>query len=247
MDGSAFIKETEFKLLEIDAFLRLVVFSYYQLVKDSKVYRRAEILETIKRVTESEDAHNEIEDYLCDDLVDNYIRPNKHLFGLQYYAVNTGVKESKENVKIGILDLKFELCTLAKDHYYVFEAKRIDKYSVKQNYYIDHGIQRFTKRTYYPESNVTVAGMIGFVEVDLTKFPKGKAVIADIYKKLGTRLSSKTHIKTNRPLEIYHLKDSDSKEVNDFEHSYVSGHLRNDNVPFTIHHLLLDYYEILEN
>src|ERR1700748_1677605 len=95
MNGANFRKTTQYRLQGIDDFLHLIVYSYHLLLRDKKTYSRAGILQTIKDVTNSTNPHNEIEDYLCDDLIDKYIRPNKHLFRLQYYAVDAGVKESK--------------------------------------------------------------------------------------------------------------------------------------------------------
>jgi hypothetical protein len=169
------------------------------------------------------------------------------LFGLQYYAVDAGVKESKTNVKLGILDLKFQLSTLTQNNYYAFEAKRINKYADRQDYYIDHGIQRFVNRKYYPESNVTTAGMIGFVEVDAKVNKNGQASLNEVATKLADRLKSKRHITTQKYFEFYELKHNLHSDINHFKHSYVSSHIRTDKVPITIHHLLLDYYSLLLN
>ena len=248
MDGAEFIKSTDGRSFYIEACLKSIIYGYNLLASSNVTYSRASIQKKIRTVLNSENSLNEIEDYLCDDLIANYVKPNKHLFGLENFAINTGVRESFENVKVGVIDIKFELPTLWKNHYYIFEAKRLDKYSQKQQYYIEEGIGRFTNGHYYAESNIVVAGMIGFIEVDLKKYKKGRASISSIKDLLNKRIDKNTMIKTLQNLQFFYLKDDGHSVIGLFRNSYLSKHTRSkDSHEILIHHLFLDYYDILFN
>ncbi|HMU47547.1 MAG TPA: hypothetical protein PKC72_14330 [Chitinophagaceae bacterium] len=248
MNGIEFIEATDGKAFYIEACLKSIIYGYIKLLDSKKSYSRSSIQATIRKITGSNKSLNEIEDYLSDDLINNYVKPCKHIFGLKDFAVNTGIRETKENVKTGILDIKFELPSLLKNHYYIFEAKRIDKYSAKQHYYINHGIARFTNGQYYPESEIVAAGMLGFVETDLTKNPKGKTSINNIQAGLNKKLDSHGTISTSQKLATIILADDTYPEIEKFKFSYLSHHKRQrDNTTLRIYHLLLDYYDILQN
>jgi hypothetical protein len=148
--------------------LNLIVYAYEQIKKDKldRPYSRCSIYETISEVRKSNKSHNEIEDFLRNDMVDNYLKRLRHLFKLDLFSIQSGVEEFKKNVRIGIVDIKFELisdCNMDGTSF-VFECKRINKYA----------------------------------------------------------------------------------EVSNFKYSYLSKHIRSkDNKEISIHHLLLDYYDIL--
>lgn len=248
MNGEEFIQATDGKSYYIEACLKSLIYGYVQLLNSKKTYSRAAIHKQIKKTLGSDNSHNEIEDFLSDDLISNYVKPIKHLFGLENFAINTGVRESLSNVKVGVLDVKFELPTLLKNHYFIFEAKRLDKYSVKQDYYVKQGVVRFTSGTYYPESHIQSAGMIGFVEVDLVKYPKGRSSLLSIKNSLNKRIKQAGGLTTTMELNNQMLQDNGYAEISSFSHVYVSKHTRTkDGSEITIHHLLFDYYDVLQN
>lgn len=248
MNAIEFITATDGKSFYIESFLKSIIYGYDKLISSSKTYSRSKIHETIKRVQKSDKAHNEIEDYLCTDLINNYVKPNLGLFGLENLQVNVGVRETKENVTVGHLDVKFQVPSLSNDDYYAFEAKRLDKNSGKQKYYINHGIARFTKRIYYPETNTIVAGMIGFVEIDFTKTPKGRVAIDEIKDSVNSLINTHTKITTTQLLSPF-LLDADSLINDDYcKYIYLSKHSRDDdNEELKIYHVMLDYYDTLVN
>jgi hypothetical protein len=110
--------------------LNLIVYAYEQIKKDKSAhpYSRHLIHETILGVRQSRSSHIEIEDYLKYDMVNNYLKGLKKLFNLDYFSIQAGVEESKQNVKIGIVDIKFELISAVnlEGTYFVFECKRIN-------------------------------------------------------------------------------------------------------------------------
>jgi hypothetical protein len=124
----------------------------------------------------------------------------------------------------------------------------LDKNQTKQKYYIDGGIERFTKRIYYPETDTIVAGMIGFVEIDLSKTKAGRVDLSLIKDALNKLIISHTPINTTQKLMDFKLADGTYKLIDDFKFSYFSKHIRDDDKQeLTIHHLFLDYYDLLLN
>jgi hypothetical protein len=248
MDGLEFIQATDGRQYYIESFLKTIIYGYYELVASNATYSRDEIHKKVKKIQGSEDAHNEIEDFLCTDLVTRYVKPNLRLFGLENLVVDNGVRETKENVTVGHLDIKFQVPSLSNNHYYAFEAKRLDKNSTKQKYYITGGIERFTKRTYYPETDTVVAGMVGFVEIDFVKSKKGRVELSVIKDSINKLIESYKPITTSQKLLDYELIDGIHHVINGYKFSYFSKHMRNDdNRELTIYHLFLDYYDILLN
>lgn len=244
MNADEFIKHTDRRLYYAESCIKSILYGYQQLLKSNESYSRNAILNTIRQVQQSDKSLNEIEDYLCDDLVIKYIRPNKHLFGLEYFTINTGVRETKSNVKIGIIDIKFELSSLVNNNYYVFEAKRLNKYSPSQQYYITGGIKRFIDRIYYSESNNHIAGMVAFVEVDQNKFPKGKVPIEGIIDSINNKIKNNKAVVTTQLLNKHKV----SVEYEDFQTTYISKHMRQkDGIEMIIYHVILDYYDLLKN
>jgi hypothetical protein len=247
MDGIEFIKATDGKQYYIESFLKTIIYGYHLLVSEKKTYLRKDIHELIKVVSKSNDAYNEIEDFLCTELVKNYVKPNLHLFGLENLVVNVGVRETNKSVTVGHLDIKFEVPSLESNHYYAFEAKRIDKNKAKQDYYINGGIERFTTRKYYPETDTVVAGMIGFVEIDLTP-PKGQIDPDEIKDSLNKKIAGYGKIETTQKLIEYDIPGTGIPPRESFKYMYHSKHIRDDDMQeLSIYHLFLDYYNILLN
>lgn len=249
MNGLEFIAATDRKPFYLEAFLKSILYGYFLLVENKQTYSVAEILEIQKRIHKTESPHNELEDYLCTDLIAKFVRPNMHLFGLTDWVVNNGVRETKENITVGHLDVKFEMPSLLGDRYYIFEAKRLDKNKRKQKYYITDGIGRFTERKYYPEVDTVVAGMIGFIELDLTakRTPKRLGIV-EIKKAINALIQNTASIKTTQYLQDYKINDTSNLNINNFNYLYLSKHLRDDDAQeLSIYHLFLDYYDILGN
>ena len=151
----------------------LVGHSYSELKKEKykDKYSRKEILNKHIQFKGNKGAKTklELEDYLRNDLLKNYINNNKSKFNLEYFHFEPGVDEIKDGVTIGSLDIKVLLPTnnsLSGDEYFAIECKRINKLARTKNYYIDHGINRFLTRQYYPESNSKIAFMLSFMECE---------------------------------------------------------------------------------
>lgn len=254
MNGIEFIKATDGKQYYMDSFLKTIIYGYECLINKGIVYSRSDIHKTIKTVQKSNVAHNEIEDYLCTDLVNKYIKPNLGLFGLQNIVVDNGVRETKNNVTTGHLDIKFQVPSLSENHYYAFEAKRLDKSLSRKRYYLNGGIQRFTDRTYYPETTTVLAGMIGFVEVEMKKSKSGQMVesknarvpLIKIKDDINHLIKSQKTFVTTQCLTPYSISDINYACVQNFGHLYLSKHTRDDDkAELKIYHLFFDYYSIL--
>ncbi|OUD34779.1 hypothetical protein [Flavobacterium sp. FPG59] len=246
MDGTQFILATDGRQYYIESFLKSIVFGYYTLVDSKKQYSRKTVHEIVKEISKSDKAYNEIEDYLCTELINKYVKPNLHLFGLEGLVVDVGVRETKDSVTVGHLDVKFQVPSLAANHYYAFEAKRLDKNKSKQKYYISGGIKRFTGHKYYPETDTIVAGMIGFVEIESLKI-KSRENLDLIKDSLNNHISSTT-ITTTQLLTKFKLDDESYSRVDRFKYIYKSKHTRDtDHQELSIYHIFLDYYDILLN
>jgi hypothetical protein len=230
--------------------LNLIVYAYQQIKKDKKgqPYSRRLIYETILKVRESSKSHYEVEDYLRNDLVKNYLKKYRKLFNLDYFSIQAGVEESKQNVKTGIVDIRFEYTSASRMDgiAFIFECKRINKYAKTQNAYIKDGMMRFVSGQYYPEDRMWLAGMIAFVEVDLDKNPGGHLPIDQIAVLLQQKINKGNGLKTSYKFSPFQLSHRKYSEISNFKYSYLSKHIRDeDNREISIHHLLLDYYDIL--
>ena len=176
-------EETDYYFKQI---LKLIIYGYEQVKKDrkKKPYSRKEIYEIIKEVREKEKVHFEIEDYLRNDLVKQYLNDFKNDFELSTFLILSGSEEFKCNVKIGIVDIRFVSfsATSLDNTGFILECKRLNKFSEMLKSYIEGGMMRFITKQYYAESDVTLAGMIAFVEVDLVKHKDGFMPINEIEK-----------------------------------------------------------------
>jgi len=102
---------------------------------------------------------------------------------------------------------------------------------------------RFILRQY----DVTIAGMIAFVEVDTAKHKNGFMPIDEIAKQLKSTIDTyKNILNTTQGLLSYPLNGQKFEGISDFHNSYWTKHIRNDDcIEINVHHLLLDYYDIL--
>lgn len=231
--------------------LHLIVYAYLQIKRDKSQhpYSRRSIHENTKRIRHSSESLNEIENYLRNDMVNNYLKESKKLFKLDYFTIQPGAEESKQNIGIGIADIKFECASAVSmsGTAFLFECKRLNKYAGPQQAYIKDGMMRFVSRQYYAESRMTLAGMIAFVEADLEKKPNGRLPVDQVADLLRQNIDDQNDtLKTTVKLSPHKLTHRTYSEVSDFKYSYLSKHIRSeDNREITIHHLLLDYYEIL--
>ena len=251
MNAYPFVNEvegTEDKYFYFQSFLKLIVYGYYQLRNSGEPYSRSYIHKQAKAKSNNPDAKNPIEDYLRNDLVSKYLNPNRHKFYLHDFLFVSGMEEYSGNILTGRLDIAVISPFLTADNiYFVFECKRLNKYEDSQNNYIKKGMERFTSRQYYSETEVNIAGMIAFVEIDAEKQKGGVVPVGRIAVQLKKKIDSfKDLLKTTQTLQAYKLEDQRYKEISDFKQSYLSKHIRSaDKVEISIHHLLLDYYDIL--
>ncbi len=231
--------------------LKLVVYGYSQIKKEKskKPYSRKEIHRTIKEVQGSDNAYFQLEDFLRNDIVNNYLKKIRHKFMLTNFSIQPGSEESKQDVRTGIVDIRFENISASTldGTGFIFECKRLNKYAGYQKAYIEEGMMRFVKRRYYPETGTTLAGMIAFVEVDIVRHKDGFEPVDKVAVRLRERIDlNKDLLRTTDTLSFYRLEDVKYPEISSFKYSYLTKHNRiGSNVGITIHHLLLDYYDIL--
>lgn len=231
--------------------LNLIVYAYLEIKRDKSQlpYSRRFIHKTTLLIRQSNRSHSEIEDYLRNDMVNKYLKKLQMLFKLDYFTIQAGVEESKQNVGIGRVDIKFECASAGSmgGTAFIFECKRLNRYAESQKAYIKDGMMRFVSRQYYAESLMALAGMIAFVEVDIEKYPNGRLPVDQVADLLKKKIDDQNDIlKTKEKLSPHKLTHKKYSEVSDFKYSYLSKHKRSeDNREISIHHLLLDYYEIL--
>lgn len=111
----------------------------------------------------------ELEDFLRNDLIQNYLKIYKTKFNLSHFYFEPGVDEINDGVSTGSLDIKviFPNKSLESgEEYLAIECKRINKLLKKKRYYLDDGLKRFITRQYYPQSDNKVAWMLSFMECE---------------------------------------------------------------------------------
>jgi len=221
--------------------LHLIVYGYLQLEK-SKTYSRKEIQSIATSVRGKEAKIVELEDFLRNDLVTNYIEPNRPLFGLKYYQFNSGVEEFSNNIKTGILDIKVSSPLLNGNTYFIFECKRLNKTIIDN--YIKEGVSRFVMGQYYPNNQNPIAGMISFLEsIDIKNRIDCISAFSSIEKVL---LKYKDEINLNGSFLQYKLECNNFKDIEDYKYTFVSMHTRSTNtLPIDIFHLVLDYNHLI--
>lgn len=89
--------------------------------------------------------------------------------------------------------------------------------------------------------------MVAFVEVDSVKYKNGFMPVNELAEELKNKIDKyKKILSTTQEFLLYPLGDQNFKEISDCQYSYWTKHIRNDDyVGINIHHLLLDYYDIL--
>lgn len=224
--------------------LELIIYGYSQLKNRGLKVSRSELLKEmmlIRNKKENKKTSLDLEDYIRNVLVNEYIEPNRKTFGLNNFKFYCGVDELYENIRTGILDIKVCSSSLDEDIYYIFECKRLNKKIIYD--YIHEGVARFTNdKKYYPSTNTCLSGMISFLESE----DKNKILNAcDVYSALYTHLEKhKEAIKLLNNLKVIKLI-SDYKEVSNFDNIYYSNHKRNDKPNILIYHIVLDYNDIV--
>lgn len=234
-----------------DQALKLIIYSYSRLKKDKtkKPYSRRAIHQVIKEVQGNPGAHFQLEDFLRNDLVDTYLKRLRHRFNLSHFSIQPGSEEATKNVRTGIVDIRFEnvSATTLDGTGFIFECKRLNKYAEYQKAYIEEGMLRFVNGKYDAGACTAVAGMIAFVEVDFVNHKDAFEPIDRIATQLKSRIDlAKNLLKTTRELLSYSFGYCKVPEISEFKYSYLSKHTRScDNFEIAVHHLLLDYYDIL--
>lgn len=231
--------------------LNLIIYSYIQIKRDKteQPYSRCSIHKTTLSVRGSSSNHIEIEDYLRNDLINNYLKRLRHKFLLSNFSIQAGSEESQKNVKTGIVDIRFEniSATSMDGTGFIFECKRLNKYADSLNAYIEDGMMRFVSGQYYPESGMIVAGMIAFVEVDLKKKPNGYLPVNELAILLQNKISlKKKNLRISHEFTQIRFPPKENREITNFNCIYLSKHCRPENrKQISIYHLLFDYYQIL--
>lgn len=226
----------------------LLGYSYSELKKEkgANKYSRQKIREKHVRFKGKKGAKTklELEDYLRNDLLKNYIDNNKSKFELEYFHFVPGADEVKEGVTIGSLDIKVLLPTnnsLSDNEYFAIECKRVNKLAKTKSYYIDHGVKRFLSRQYYPETNSKVAMMLSFMECEKpTQKEDSKSIVVSFNDLLNKNYKSNIlHCIGDKELDV----KIDQKYNIDIYNSYFK---RNDGSDIQIYHIFLDYYDLIK-
>jgi hypothetical protein len=223
--------------------LHIIIYGYLLLEK-SKKYSRNDIKDKASLIRGKKAKSVELEDFLRNDLVTNFIEPNRKLFGLKYYLFQSGVEEFSNNIKTGILDIKVCSPLLNGDTYFIFECKRLNKSIIDK--YVKEGVARFISKQYYPNSETNIAGMISFLE---STDPKNEIKCDSSFDIINTLLEKyKNETKLISSLQRYKITCNDYKEIEEFEYTFISRHNR---ITYTstidIYHVVLDYNHLISN
>lgn len=226
---------------KFDSCINAIVHGYKVLEKE-RIYSRQEIKDIATKVRGKEAKAVELEDFLRNDLVVNYIEPYRSLFDLKHYIFQSGVEEFSNNIKTGILDIKVCSPSMNGDIYYIFECKRLNKKIADK--YITEGVTRFIKEQYYPETEIPVAGMISFLE---SKDVNNKINSVDSFMSLNHLLKKhSSDISIIETLNHYQIKCPDNQELEKFQFIYKSVHMRAiRKIPILIAHIILDYNHLI--
>lgn len=223
--------------------VNLFCYSYSELrqAKSDIPYSRLGIHELMRK-RKGNKTNLELEDFLRNDLVKNYIEKNKKMFNLDYFLFILGVEELDGNISTGNLDIKIMIpsnFSLSSSNYLVCECKRINKLKKTKDYYIKGGIERFVNRKYYPNQNINLSIMIGFNESESTSSYEN---VENIVYSLNELIKDKNYTKKQ-------LKDSNSRFNNGVEGADVFDSVFNriDDNEIKILHLFLDYNSIISN
>ncbi|MBX2963962.1 MAG: hypothetical protein KF687_15730 [Cyclobacteriaceae bacterium] len=219
--------------------VNLIVYAYLNLVASGKTYSRSQIEQIVGVVKKRKLVKRlPLEDYLRNDLVKTFVDPNKHLFDLDLYSFVPGVEEQNGNVATGILDIKV-FSPLLDNSYFIFECKRVNHQLLDK--YVAEGIVRFVNRQYYPKGNISLAGMIAFLESSESKHEITVNISFDIFEELLNRFRHQVNFQGSLTRKTLNC---DRKQVKKFNSVYESTHGRTGG-PINIFHLVFDYNNIV--
>jgi hypothetical protein len=183
----------------------------------------------------------ELEDFLRNDLIQNYLKIYKTKFNLSHFYFEPGVDEIDDGVSTGSLDIKviFPNKSLESgEEYLAIECKRINKLLKKKRYYLDDGLKRFITRQYYPQSDNKVAWMLSFMECEKDSQRQNPKEIISHFNEL-LKASYKKNIVKEIGKEV-NLNIDPTLEV------FNSVIERNDKTELIVYHVFLDYYDLIE-
>ncbi len=224
-----------------DSCVNLIVYAYSQ-IQSGTPYSRNSLKSLTSKVRGRATKRLELEDYLRNDLVAKYINPNRVRFNLGNYLFISGAEEFYQNIKIGILDIKVCSPLLDGSIYYVFECKRMN--AALADKYVTEGVVRFLDGQYYPNSDVSVAGMISFLEAETPSDQMDISSSFVSYQDLLTRHGDL--LNTKEPLAKHKLSCDISPYVNAFEFVYQSTHGRSKGkADIEVYHIVLDYNSLV--
>lgn len=245
MKGVTQFVEKNFKSpdLTFENCLHAIVYAFKLLEKD-KTYSRKKILSETTRVRGKNAKVVELEDYLRNDLVKNFIEPNLKNFYLQNYLFIPGADEISDNIRTGILDIKVCSPSFNGNVYYIFECKRFNKSLIKG--YLNDGVKRFITSQYYPNSITPLAGMVSFLE---STELKNKINIQNAFTELNSAMNtSKKELGLIGKLSTHKLSCKKYKVVTDYEYIFKSKHKRNKiKVNIELFHVMLDYNDLIND
>lgn len=215
MDSSVFIRDAAYYLDEFHRTLQLFVFSYEKMLFSESFNLQ------------------EHEDNLRNLLVKKYLKEYKKEFDVSHLIFLCGmdsIAEDDEYKTLGRIDINIvNAGNLGnEDLIFVFECKRLDGYSSKNNEYIDNGLCRFIEGKY--SRDMPFAGMVGFIQ----GFKNG-CNANDLIDDVKNILKKHKTIKTIQNLTFYSIKKT-------FEYSYRSRHGRDKRLPaIDLYHLFFDF------
>ncbi|WP_421921157.1 hypothetical protein [Marinifilum sp.] len=226
---------------KFDSCINAIIYGYKLLEKDQS-YSREEIKNTATKVRGKVAKSVELEDFLRNDLIVNYIEPYRSFFDLKHYLFQSGVEEFSSNIKTGILDIKVCSPLLNGDAYFIFECKRFNKKIADK--YITEGVLRFINEQYYPETNTPVAGMISFLE---SSDDRNEISASNSYDAIQYLLEKyENDVNLIAELNRYHINCPNKKEIEEYQFIYKSVHKRViRNYPILIAHIVLDYNHLI--
>ncbi len=208
-------------------------------------FSRADILEKhkAKKGKAGSKTKLELEDYLRNDLVQNYLTIYKTKFNLDHFHFIAGADEINDGVTTGSLDIKVifpNKSLLSGEEYLAIECKRINKLLKKKKYYINDGVNRFITRQYYPEANTKVAWMLSFMECDKDSQRQNPIDIIQDFNKLLQDTYKKNVIDNIGDKEI-------GLNIDPTVNVFNSLIRRNDSTELIVYHIFLDYYDLIED
>lgn len=243
MKGAERFVEKNFKgnISVFESCMHSIVYGYLLLSK-SKSYSRKKILSQQSSVRGKKNYVVELEDFLRNDLVNNFIEPNLRLFDLENYLFIPGAEESFKNVKTGVLDIKVCSPSFRGSVYYIFECKRLNREIL--NGYLDEGVHRFVSHKYYPSQSTSLGGMISFLESANLKY---RIDVSTCFQELDSAIKKKRkYLGLKKDLDQHVLFCKTFKEVTDYKYIFHTSHLRKKRKDLIeLYHIVLDYNSLV--